>query len=66
MIDRVIHCSILRLLSNTWQRQQSFNVPGGKQGALQVVVAAAVAVHHLWMMILQKNEKLQTYGQFGQ
>ena len=34
--------------SNSRQRQQSLNVQKGKEGILQVVVAAAVAVHNLW------------------
>ena len=43
--------------SNDWQRQQSLNIQKGKEGTLQVVVAAAVAVHHLRMMCLQKGKK---------
>ena len=46
--------------SNDWQRQQSLNIQKGKEGTLQVVVAAAVAVHNLRMMSLQKGAKQQT------
>ena len=59
MTVKVIHCSIERLPSKVWQRQQSRNVQNGKEGTLQVAAVVA-AVHHLWMMSLQKGEKQQT------